>query len=260
MAFAVRILPGVCLLAPLTALAQPATSSGAFPATTTSPPAAPAAAPASPAVEAPASPTTPPDAAPAAAAPPKSIAAAPGAETPLPINEPPPPPPRETDLRPNRVRRPFFIGGELGWNGLSGLGVNFSYHPIPYFAMDAGLGVALTGIRLGLRARANLLTSEWTPFLGVGITYSEGTNGKSLDLQSRGETAKLKLLPSEYLQLAGGVNYTGHEGFVFMATTGYARVLAANTRFVSGNSEAYADAKRLYRGGLILSVAFGYAF
>jgi hypothetical protein len=158
------------------------------------------------------------------------------------------------------VRRPFFIGGELGWNGLAGLGVNFSYHPIPYFAMDTGLGLAVSGLRLGIRARANLLTGEWTPFLGAGITYSGGTGGKSFEIQSKGEKAQLELLDSGFVQLAGGVNYTGSEGFVFMATTGYAILLRNNTRFVSGNRAAYDDLKSLYKGGLILSVAFGYAF
>jgi len=163
-------------------------------------------------------------------------------------------------MRPIRSRRPFFIGGELGWNGLAGLGVNFSYHPIPYFAMDTGLGLSLTGLRLGIRARANLLTGEWTPFLAAGLTYANGTGGKTAEVQSKGEKAELEVLPSAYVQFAGGVNYTGGEGFVFMATTGYALLLEKNTRYVSGNLPAYNDQKVLFRGGLIVSVAFGYAF
>jgi hypothetical protein len=176
------------------------------------------------------------------------------------LNEPPPPPPIDTDKRPVRVRRPFFIGGELGWNGLAGLGVNFSYHPLPYFAMDTGLGIALTGLRLGVRARVNFLTGEWTPFLATGMTYSDGSKGKSTELRANGESASIELLPSEYLQLAGGVNYTGSEGFVFMATTGYALRFQSNTRFVGGDRPTYDSLKPLYRGGLIVSVAFGYAF
>jgi len=240
-----------------------ATSSGAFPAAeqpSPTPPAAaaPAAAPAPAVQAAPGAganlPTPTPAATPAATTP---VTAAPAAAA---IAEPPPPPPVNRDLRPNRVRRPFFIGGELGWNGLAGLGANFSYHPIAYFAMDAGLGLAVTGLRLGIRARANLLTGEWTPFLGAGLTYSGGSGGQSFELQSKGETARLELLDSGYVQLAGGVNYTGSEGFVFMATTGYAIRLRNNTRFVSGSRAAYDDLKGLYKGGLIISIAFGYAF
>lgn len=159
------------------------------------------------------------------------------------------------------MRRPFFIGGELGWNGLSGLGVNFTYHPITYLALDTGLGLALTGIRIGVRARVNFLTSEWTPFAAVGATYSPSTNGKEIEVQARGETVKLELLPSGYVHLGAGVNYTGSEGFVFMATTGAALRVASNTRYRSGDYQIYVDDVRpLYRGGLIISLAFGYAF
>jgi hypothetical protein len=184
-----------------------------------------------------------------------SSGAFPGAEA------PPPPPPLETDLRPNRQRRPFIIGGELGWNGLSGLGVLFSYHPIPYFAIDTGAGLSITGWRLGIRARANFLTGEWTPFLGGGLSYASGTGGRSIEIQSKGEKTKLEVLPSPFLQIAGGVNYTGNEGFMFMATTGYAILLdRPNTRYVNGSLNAYNDVKAIYDGGLIVSVAFGYAF
>ena len=180
---------------------------------------------------------------------------------PLPINEPPPPPPRETDGRPIRARRPFFIGGELGWNGLAGLGVGFSYHPIPYFAIDTGLGLSITGLRAGIRARANFLTGEWTPFLGAGFSYAGGSGDEPIEVESKGEKTKLKVLPSPFLQIAGGVNYTGTEGFVFMATTGYAILLdSPNTRYFSESRDAYNDVKVIYRGGLVLSVAFGYAF
>jgi hypothetical protein len=160
------------------------------------------------------------------------------------------------------LRRPFFIGGELGWNGLAGLGVNFSYHPIPYLAFDGGLGVSvLTGPRIGVRGRFNFLTNDFTPFAAIGGTYSPGSGGQELEAQLRGETFKYEVLPSGYVHLAAGVNYTGKEGFVFMATTGAALRLASNTKFRSGNRKLYEDEWRpLYRGGTIVSVAFGYAF
>jgi hypothetical protein len=175
--------------------------------------------------------------------------------------EPTPPPPRETDTRPIRARRPFFIGGELGWNGLSGLGVNFSYHFVPYFALDTGAGLSATGWRVGARARANFLTGDWTPFLGAGFSYASGTGGQSFEAESRGEKATLEVLSSPFAQFAGGVNYTGTEGFVFTATTGYSLLLKKeNTRFISGSRDAYDDIQVIYDGGLIVSVAFGYAF
>src|SRR5215207_954656 len=103
------------------------------------------------------SPVAPPPPAPAPAAPPAAAAppapaAAPASAAPAPVPAPvAPPPPRPPpipepplpspvpELRgPIRDARPFFIGGELGWNGLAGFGVNFSYHPITYLAVDTG--------------------------------------------------------------------------------------------------------------------------
>jgi hypothetical protein len=224
-------------------------------------PAAPAPAPA------PLPPAPPPPEAPVAspAAPPASATAAPAPApappAPVAISEPPPPPPRSLDGRPIRSKRPLFIGGELGWNGLAGFGVNFSYHPIPYLAFDAGLGLAFSGPRLGLRARANFLTSEWTPLLGVGMTYSPGSGGEEAEAESStGEKFTVEILPSGYVQLVGGVNYTGDEGFVFMATGGYAFLLDSNTSFGEGSREGYEEFRNILRGGVVISLAFGYAF
>lgn len=208
---------------------------------------------AAPAMTAPAPPATTP--APAATNP----AAATSAPT---RSGPTPPPPPDTDPRVPRERRPFYVAGELGWNGLSGLGVNFGYHPVPHFAIDTGLGLSLTGLRASVRLRVNLMTTQWTPFLGAGFSYAGGYGNEQVDFESNGEKAKGRVLASPFVQLAGGVNYTGSEGFMFTATTGYSILVRKgdNTRFVSGSREAYDDVKPIFGGGLILSVAFGYAF
>ena len=141
------------------------------------------------------------------------------------------------------------------------MGVNFSYHFIPQLALDTGLGLSLTGWRLGGRMRFNFLTGDWTPFLGGGAAFASGFGDQAIDAQSGTEKAKIKVLASPFAQVAGGVNYTGTEGFSFTATTGYSFLLKDhNTTFVSGSPQAYADVKPIYDGGLILSVAFGYAF
>lgn len=221
------------------------------------PPSAPLAAP---------PPEVAPPSAPAPAALPAPPPASPPASDPAPTGPPAPTtvtpsPPPELDLRSNRERRPFFIGGELGWNGLAGLGVNFSYHPIPHLALDTGAGLSLTGWRASFRVRGNLLTGEWTPFLGAGLSYATGLGDQDVEAAAKGENAKLRILPSPFLQLGAGVNYTGNEGFVFTATTGYSVLLREeNTTYTSGSRQAYDDAKAIYDGGLILSVAFGYAF
>jgi hypothetical protein len=244
--------------------AQPA--SGSFPAEGAAPPPAPAPTPAPAATPAP--PAAPPAAAapaaaaPAAAAEPPLAAPPPAAPPPPPpATEPPPPPKQPDDNRPIRAQRRFAIGGELGWNGLAGLGANFSFHPIPQLALDTGLGLSLAGLKVGLRGRYNILESEWTPVLGAGLTYALGSGGQAIETQSGNDKVKLEVLGSPYLQLVGGVNYTGSEGFVFMATAGYAVLLNENnTRYESGSTKAFDDVTALVDGGVVVSVAFGYAF
>lgn len=178
------------------------------------------------------------------------------ADTPANAQNSPPPP----DTRPIRAQRPFAIAGEVGWNGLAGLGANFSYHPLPQLALDAGAGLGLAGWKGGLRVRANLLTSAWSPLVGAGFLYQSGSAGEAVELQSEGDSAKLEVLGSSYAQLVAGVNYTGDEGFVFMATIGYAILFGDNTRFVSGSRAVYDDVRPLLGSGLVLSTSFGYAF
>lgn len=142
------------------------------------------------------------------------------------------------------------------------MGVNFSYHFIPHLAVDTGAGLSLTGLRVGARVRANLLKGEWTPFVAGGMAYAAGFGDQAIEGQGQSsEKAKLRVLESPFVQAAAGLNYTGTEGFAFTATTGYSILLENdNTRFVSGSREAYDDLRKGYKGGLILSVAFGYAF
>jgi hypothetical protein len=152
------------------------------------------------------------------------------------------------------------IGAELGWNGLAGLGLNFSYHPIPQLALDTGAGLGLTGLKFGLRARVNFLESEWSPILGVGILYGIGSGRRPVEVKTEDDIATLRYVGAPHLQAVGGVNYTSQTGFVFMAMTGYAILLRSNTVYVSGSEKLYRDTKSIVGSGIVLSVAFGHSF
>ncbi len=176
-----------------------------------------------------------------------------------PVSEPPPPLERD-DARPVRLRRRWSIGGELGWNGLAGLGLNVSAHPIPALAIDTGLGLSAAGLKVGLRLRVNFLEGNWTPVIGAGMLYGLGSGGNSFDVNGQKGTATVEVKGSPFVQLVGGVNYTSDGGFTFLGTAGYAILLRKNTVYVSGSEETYDDVKALVGSGIVLSVAFGYAF
>ena len=160
----------------------------------------------------------------------------------------------------SRAKRPFAIGGEIGWNSLAGLGVQATYHPIPYLAFDGGAGLSQVGLKGGLRVRANLLTSEWTPVLGVGFIYGSGTMGEKTEAQVEDESVTFQIWRSKYLQAVVGVNYTSVNGFVFMATGGYAFLLHENVHYLSGSEDALDTIKPILHGGVSVAFTFGYAF
>jgi hypothetical protein len=176
----------------------------------------------------------------------------------------PPPPAPPVDPRPIRERRPFAISGELGWNGLAGLGLNFSWHPVPVLALDTGAGLGLTGLKVGLRVRANFLEGDWSPLLGAGVVYTVGSGRTTSEIRTQDEDGEevvvVRYPGAPHLQIVGGVNYTSPNSFTFTAMTGYAILLRKNVEYVSGSKELYDDRKSLVGSGIVLSVALGHSF
>jgi len=128
--------------------------------------------------------------------------------------------------------------------------------------VDAGAGLSAVGWKFGLRLRANFLTGAWTPVVGAGLLYGLGSGGEEVEVQgSQGEgKATAEILGSPYLQLVTGANYTSDGGFMFHATAGYAVLLKSNVRYVAGSPVTFETIKSATGSGIVLSVAFGYAF
>jgi hypothetical protein len=167
-----------------------------------------------------------------------------------------------SDGVPVRADRKWAIAAEAGWNGLAGVGANLTYNLVPRLSLDLGLGLSTVGIKSGARLRANLLESELTPFVGAGFLYGSGTDNKGIEVESNGNKARARILPSPYLQVVAGINYTpGNGGFTFMATAGYALLLRhKNVEYVSGSTTAYKDFRDICGSGIVLGASVGYAF
>ena len=131
---------------------------------------------------------------------------------------------------------------------------------IPQLALDFGAGLSQVGFKGGLRARANLLTSEWGPIVGVGFLYGLGSGGQEVETKVGEDTVTPKIRRSEYIQAVAGANYTSVDGFVFMVTGGYAFLLRENVQYVSGSREALNTIKPFMHGGINFALTFGYAF
>ncbi|MCI0571129.1 MAG: hypothetical protein L0Y66_10280 [Myxococcaceae bacterium] len=163
---------------------------------------------------------------------------------------------------PIRARRNVALLGELGWNGLSGLGVNVGFHVHPHFTLEVGGGLSGVGFKSGLRARVNFLKTNWTPFAAAGFLYGSGAGEDVLELTTDGNTILYRVRPSPFLQAVLGAEFTGDSGFTFTTSAGWAQLLQENFELVAGApTPLQREASNIAFGsGVVLSVAFGYTF
>jgi hypothetical protein len=158
-----------------------------------------------------------------------------------------------------RSQRPWVLSGELGWNGLAGVGVLLARHLTPWFSLEAGLGVSAEGGKAGMRARVNLVTDPWSPFLGAGFLYCTGV---PVGDSGSGSGFQYDIGPSPYLQFVAGYEYQARGGFAFSAAVGYARLLKENLIIRSGRptQDDLSSIHIAYGSGLVASISLGYAF
>lgn len=177
-------------------------------------------------------------------------------------NETPP-----TSLEPIRKRRPLAVRGELGWNGLAGIGVNFTYNITSKISLDYGSGFSVNGWKNGIRGRYNFLENNWTPFVGIGFLYCSGFGGTITAEGEREdgdyeyeEEIEFRNSASAFIQAVAGIDYVTNFGLTFMANVGYSQLLNSHLEYVSGSKELYKDIEFVSNSGMVLSTSVGYAF
>ena len=163
---------------------------------------------------------------------------------------------------PIRSQRRFALMAEAGWNSLSGVGMQVSYHFIPQLSMDVAGGLSALGWKAGARARYNFVTSNFTPFLGAGLMIGSGAGDEPIAVESPTGTVLARVGPAPFAQVVGGLEYVADGGFSIMATAGYAFALTQNPEIVSGTvTEAHQQAFELmYGNGISLGLALGHTF
>ncbi len=170
---------------------------------------------------------------------------------------------KETDF-PIRMRRTLGINANLGWNGLTGIGLAMQYYVVPKFALDAGAGISSTGYKFGIRGRYIFLKKKFSPFAGGGFIYSTGSLDQAITLEdiTTGNDITFKILPSRFLQFVVGGDLVTGGGFFLMFDLGYAWLLNGNMNIISGNPSP--DMSRVFRiaygSGIVFEVSIGYIF
>lgn len=162
--------------------------------------------------------------------------------------------------------RRFSVLGEIGWNGLAGLGPVVAWRVHPRFAVDAGAGLSGVGLKIGARFRWMPGAGRWTPLLGGGLMYGSGAMDETMDMEDVENgiiyAYRFKLKPSVFAQAVTGLEYAGPSGFTWLLTVGYARLLRDNLEIISGTPSAlmYDAMRYAYGSGPVVATSFGVSF
>lgn len=183
------------------------------------------------------------------------------------------PPLKESPLLPpldeaSRAARPLAIWGSLGWNSLAGFAFGLSYSFNPHITADAAFGVASIGWKSGVRVRYNLLESNWTPTIGVGLQYGPGAkrvvmrgNSTMFAPNDAHADALVTIEPSAFAQGIVGMSYQGKGGFNALFGVGYSALLDKdNVQAHSGGQETVKLVRQVVGSGIAIEITLGYAF
>jgi CubicO group peptidase (beta-lactamase class C family) len=166
------------------------------------------------------------------------------------------------------------LGLAIGWGAPYGWGLELSHMVTPKLDVNAGVGITITGGKVGVGTRyyfnperkvsafvgGNLVRSTGWNNIHV-TTNSTSTNGGQTYYAS-GDDAVVNFLPATLLHLRGGVRWQPIRRFAMLGALGYGIVLGGETvEYVSGNysQNARNGARLLAPGGVEISygIAFG---
>jgi hypothetical protein len=159
---------------------------------------------------------------------------------------------------PVREARNIALSGEMGWNGLSGSGLLLSWSPSPHITFDSGFGFSLSGPKVGIQGRYNVLKSNATPYVGLGLGQSFGSYGAvEMDGYS------IEITPKQTAHASFGLSYVHTNGFTMLAGLGYALMLQDDPyKVVSGrpSGEQRDTLGAILGNGPVVNIALGYSF
>jgi hypothetical protein len=165
---------------------------------------------------------------------------------------------------PSRTLRKNSISIESGYNSLVGTGFVYSRNIHPHFTLDTGVGFSLRGGQVGLRGRYNLLKSNVTPFVGLGVMYATGIKGDAQVKDDARDVDYIATLDQSVLtQGSLGVSWQTRHGLSLLGMVGYTPLLTGPNFKVKSGRAPQVDRDILakaFDGGPTLALNIGYTF
>jgi hypothetical protein len=161
-----------------------------------------------------------------------------------------------------RQERNFALSLESGWRTLSGVGLNATFFPQTNIGVDLGVGVSLLGTRAGVRGRYLISKKNFSPYVGVGLTFSP-TSIDDIEIEDvdTGVLYYYDTKSSLFGQVLFGLEYISNGGFYIGWNIGYAPSLKDNYSFQQTPSDNVELGVRLVYGSSIsTALNIGYAF
>ncbi len=167
----------------------------------------------------------------------------------------------EKDI-PNRELRRNAISGNIGWNGITGFGVTYNHFLTGQLETDFGIGLSVTGFKLGGRLSYLFLPKNFSPFVSGGFMYGLGFGNTEIEDANNGNFF-YTIGPSPFAQICGGIEYMANGGFLLRANLGYA-ILLKETNYIITKGNPTSDELKIMDtalgSGIVIEFSIGYAF
>ncbi len=168
----------------------------------------------------------------------------------------------QEDLAIREVRR-NAVTANLGWNGLTGIGVTYHNYVAKQMSGEFGVGLSLTGVKFGGRFSYLFPKKNFSPFVSGGFMYGLGSGDFEYDYEYDGVYKfSYTVGASPFAQIAVGIEQMSNKGFMFSANIGYAILLTNSNYDITKGSPSNDELKAmdiLLSSGFVLEFSIGYA-